>query len=166
MIAAGNDQLFMLMADALGAPQIALDARFASNDLRCRHRPAMAGAIEAVTKTRPMQHWIDRLNEAGVPCAPINTIDKLFDHPQLKARDMIVKVKGEGAREVRTAGNPIRMSGFVPADPLMPLRAPGLDEHREAILAEVMAIGAYRPASAPEPLQLTQRPATQLRCSA
>jgi len=67
VIAAGNDQLFMLMADALGATEIALDPRFLTNDLRCRNRPAMAQAIEAVTKTQPQQHWIDRLNAAVCP---------------------------------------------------------------------------------------------------
>ena len=81
------------MADALGAPELALHPLFATNDLRCRNRPAMVAAIEAVTKTQNVQHWIDKLNAAGVPCSPINTIDKLFNHPQLLARDMIIKVK-------------------------------------------------------------------------
>ena len=164
VIAAGNDQLFLLMADALDAPQMALDPRFMSNDLRCRNRPAMAQAIEAVTKTQPMQLWIDRLNDAGVPCAPINTIDKLFDHPQLAAREMIIKVKGKGSREVRTAGNPIRMTGFAQPDHSKAIPAPALDEHREAILAEVMlSCGAYLPSSAPvldEPSSLDQRGAS------
>src|SRR5258706_5713275 len=144
VIAAGNDQLFMIMADALGASTLALDPRFISNDLRCRNRPAMAAAIEAVTRTRPMQHWIDRLNDAGVPCAPINTIDKLFDHPQLAARQMIIKVKGQGPHEVRTAGNPIRMSGFAESNPNHAIAAPALNQHRELLLAEFMATsGAY-----------------------
>lgn len=86
VIAAGNDTLFLLMADALGHPEVALDERFLSNDLRCTNRPAMVKAIEAITTQAPIEHWIDRLNAAGVPCAPINTIDRLFDHPQLRAR--------------------------------------------------------------------------------
>ena len=152
VIAAGNDQLFMLMADALGAPQIALDARFVSNDLRCRNRGALVHAIEAVTTTQPQQHWIDRLNAAGVPCAPINTIDKLFTHPQLLAREMIIQVQGEHGRPVRTAGNPIKMSGFAPVDAKTPIEAPSLDQHREAMLAEIMrGTGDYAPATPCEP---------------
>lgn len=139
IIAAGNDTLFLLMADAIGAPRLALDPRFATNDLRCQNRPAMIEAIEAVTKTQPVSHWVEKLNEAGVPCSPINTIDKLFDHPQLKARDMIIKVKGVGQRALRTGGNPIRMSGYVGNNTTDPICAPGLDQHREAILAEFMA---------------------------
>lgn len=111
----------------------------------------MVAAIEEITCTRPIEHWIERLNEAGVPCGPINTIDKLFDHPQLLARNMIVQVKGTADRAVRTAGNPIKLSGFADIDITTPLRAPGLDEHRERILAELMsATGGYAPAKHPE----------------
>lgn len=153
VIAAGNDQLFMLMAEALGSPALALDARFLSNDLRCRNRPAMVEAIEAITGTEVIEHWIDRLNQAGVPCAPINTIDRLFDHPQLLARNMIIQVQGTSERPVHTAGNPIKLSGFEDIDVDTPIRAPGLDEHRERILAELMSgTGDYAPAERPADL--------------
>jgi CoA:oxalate CoA-transferase len=139
IIAAGNDTLFMLMADALGSPALALDPRFMTNDLRCINRPAMVKAIEAITTAEPVQHWIAKLNEVGVPCSPINTIDRLFDHPQLKARNMIVKVKGQGGRPVRTAGNPIRLGGYAENEVETPAVAPGLNQHREVILNELMA---------------------------
>lgn len=139
VIAAGNDTLFMLMADALGAPRLALDPRFLTNDLRCRNRPALVAEIEAILTTRPVRHWIDAMNEAGVPCAPINTIDKLLDHPQLLARNMIVQVEGSAGRPFRTAGNPIKMTGHEDIDTSLPLRAPGLGEHRTRLLAEMMA---------------------------
>jgi CoA:oxalate CoA-transferase len=103
----------------------------------------MVAAIEAITTREPIEHWIAKLNEAGVPCSPINTIDKLFDHPQLKARNMIVKVKGQG-RHIRTAGNPIRLTGYAENDVETAAVSPGLNQHREAILNELMAThGAY-----------------------
>lgn len=146
VIAAGNDTLFMLMAEALEAPRLALENRFLTNDLRVTNRPALVEAIEAVTRTQPVAHWIEKLNELGVPCAPINTIDRLFDHPQLLARNMIVKVRGESGPAVRTAGNPIKIDRFVDFDPETPIPAPALNEHREDILDELMrASGAYAP---------------------
>lgn len=150
VICAGNDTLFLLMADALGVPQMALKPEFLTNDLRVQNRDRLVEEVEEITKVKPMQHWIDALNEAGVPCAPINTIDRLFSNPQLLARNMIVKVKGEGDTAVRTAGNPIKMSTVSEVDPESPIRAPMLNEHREAILAELMAKnGAYAPTSRP-----------------
>lgn len=146
VIAAGNDQLFMLMADALGDPQLGLNPLFISNELRCLNRPAMVKAIEDITRTKPISHWIDRLNAAGVPCSPLNTIDQLFDHPQLDARNMIIQVRGAGGRAVRTAGNPIKLSGYADIDASQPIRAPALDEHRERILSQLMSrTGDYAP---------------------
>jgi len=139
VIAAGNDQLFLLMADALNAPDLALDPEYSTNDLRVRNRPKMVAAIDAVTRTKPVQHWLDALNEAGVPCGPINSIDKLLDHPQLLSRNMIVQVEGQSAKPFRTAGNPVKMAAYKDIDPSQATKAPALNQHREAILAEVMA---------------------------
>lgn len=72
--------------------------------------------IEKALKQKPVTHWIDALNDVGVPCAPINTIDKLFDHPQLLSRDMIVQVEGPSKVPLRTAGNPIKMHGHEDID--------------------------------------------------
>ena len=70
-----------------------------------------------------------------------------FGHPQLLARNMIVQVQGTAQRCVHTAGNPIKLSGFEDIDVNTPIRAPGLDEHRERILAELMSgTGDYTPA--------------------
>jgi CoA:oxalate CoA-transferase len=154
----------MLMADALGSPALALDPRFMSNDLRCSNRPAMVMAIEAITTREPVENWIAKLNEAGVPCSPINTIDKLFDHPQLKARNMIVKVRGQGLRHVRTAGNPIHLSGYADNDVETPAISPGLNQHREAILNELMAThGAYSNAAPDDVMPTDIMPPTHCR---
>jgi len=139
VIAAGNDQLFLLMADALNASDLALDPDFSTNDLRVRNRPKMVAAIDAVTRTKPVQHWLDALNEAGVPCGPINSIDRLLDHPQLLSRNMIIQVEGESAKPFRTAGNPVKLSAYQDIDPQQATRAPALNQHREVILAEIMA---------------------------
>lgn len=139
VIAAGNDQLFLLMADALDASDLTLNPDFSSNDLRVKNRPKMVAAIDAITRTRPIQHWLNALNEAGVPCGPINTIDRLLDHPQLLSRNMIIKVEGEGAKPFRTAGNPIKLSAYQDINPEYARQSPGLNQHREEILAAVMA---------------------------
>jgi CoA:oxalate CoA-transferase len=144
VIAAGNDQLFLLMADAVGAPELAFDPRFLTNDLRVRNRAAMIEAIERITRAAPIGVWLDKLNEAGVPCAPINTIDKVLEHPQLLARNMFIQVQGQSARSVRTAGNPVKMSTSPDEDTLVVRKAPGVDQHREAILNELMSdSGSY-----------------------
>ena len=148
VIAAGNDNLFLALADALRAPELSVDARFLSNDNRVAHREALCETIDAITSTLTVEHWLHVLDEAGVPCAPINTIDKLLTHEQLLARNMIIKVRGR-AGELRTAGNPIKMSAFPDPDPQVPRRAPMLNEDREAILHEFLPTSPIRtPAAA------------------
>ncbi|MFM0336923.1 CaiB/BaiF CoA transferase family protein [Paraburkholderia fungorum] len=145
IIAAGNDQLFMLMADAMEIAQIALDPRFLTNDLRVQNRPELIREIESVTGTQPVSVWLDKLNEAGVPCGPINSIDAVIENPQLHARNMIIQVEGKAGKKIRTAGNPIKMSTSPAEDISIAKRAPAVSEHKEAILAELMsASGAYR----------------------
>lgn len=144
IIAAGNDTLFMLLAEALGNMALALDPRFLTNPMRVQNRPELVAEIEKCLASKPIQHWIDVLNEAGVPCAPINTIDKLFDHPQLLARNMIVQVQGQNEKPFKTAGNPIKLTGHEEINIDVPMNAPGLGQHREAVLAELMASrGSY-----------------------
>lgn len=139
VIAAGNDQLFLLLADALNAPELTLNPAFSTNDLRVRNRADMVIEIEKATRTKPVQYWLDALNEIGVPCGPINSIDRLLDHPQLLSRNMIVQVEGESAKPFRTAGNPVKIAAYKDFDPKTAKKAPALNQHREAILAEVMA---------------------------
>lgn len=144
VIATGNDTLFMLMADALGAPGLALDPRFITNNLRCQNRPEMVVEIETILSQHSVEHWINALNDVGVPCSPINTIDKLLDHPQLLSRNMIVQVQGQKGKPFKTAGNPIKLTGHEEIDVNVPMTAPGLGQHREALLAELMASsGSY-----------------------
>ena len=143
IVAAANDQLFMILADALGVPGLALDPRFMTNVLRVTNREDMVREIEVVTKTQPVEHWIDILNKAGIPCSPINSIDKVNSHPQLIARDMFVSVADSSGHSIRTAGNPIRIDDIV-NDVENPIPAPGLNQHREAILKEFLGrSGAY-----------------------
>lgn len=150
VIAAGNDTLFLLMADAMGASGLALDPRFLTNDKRVKNRTALCKAINAMTGSKPVGHWIAVLDEAGVPCAPINKMDSVLAHRQLIARNMIIKVRGESNRAVRTAGNPIKMPAYPDLDPDSAVRAPGLNQHREAILGELMAgTQAYAPILTP-----------------
>tara|TARA_B110000459_G_scaffold204063_1_gene263917 strand:- start:5662 stop:6933 length:1272 start_codon:yes stop_codon:yes gene_type:complete len=139
IIAAGNDTLFLLMAETIGDTALALDPRFASNPLRVQNRPELVIEIEKLLSKKPVQHWINVLNEAGVPCSPINTIDKILDHPQLLSRNMIVKVQGPNGKPFKTAGNPIKLTGHEEIDTDVAMHAPGLSQHRESVLAELMA---------------------------
>ncbi len=137
VIAAGNEQLFVKMAAALGRPDLTTDPHYATNALRTEHWEPLFAEINAALKSRPAAEWLDRLDQAGVPCGPINTIDKVLADAQVRSRNMVVTADDPETGKLVMAGNPIKLSAF--ADPDERKAAPRLDADREAILAQIMA---------------------------
>ena len=135
VVAAGNDLLFAKLADALGGPDLARDARFATNDARTRNHDALKPALEALLGARPVHEWLDLLERVGVPCGPINNVAQALADPQIAARNMVVSSVDPAIGALKMAGNPIKLSGF--ADPPTRGAAPDLDADRAAILKEL-----------------------------
>ncbi|MDE0456633.1 MAG: CaiB/BaiF CoA-transferase family protein [Chromatiales bacterium] len=136
IIAANNDGQFERFCCAAGAPELLEDPHFASNALRVRNRDRLISMIEAVTRTRGTDAWMEALESAGVPCAPVNTIDRVFADPQVEARGMQIRMPHPLAGEdVRLVGSPIRLS----RTPVSYRRAPPtLGQHTDEVLAEVL----------------------------
>src|SRR5438132_5962960 len=78
MIGAGNDAQFARLAAALGAPELAADPRFCTNERRVANRDGLRAALEARLLTRTRAEWRDALLEAAVPAGPVQTIDEAF----------------------------------------------------------------------------------------
>ena len=136
IIAANNDGQFERLCEAAGAAELLEDPGFSSNALRVNNRTRLIPKIEAITRTRTTAAWMAALEAAGVPCAPVNTIDQVFADPQVQARGMQIRMPHPLAGEdVRLVGSPIRLSGT----PVSYRRAPPtLGEHTDEVLAEVL----------------------------
>jgi CoA:oxalate CoA-transferase len=136
ILAAGNDALFARLCEALGRPALPADPRFATNEARTRHADALKVALEEVLRTAAAAHWVAVLEAAGVPCSLVNTVADAVEHPQVRARNMIVTAGG-----LRMAGSPIKFSAF--PDPPTRRPAPDLDADGEAVRREFL--GEHRP---------------------
>ncbi|MFN3199836.1 MAG: CaiB/BaiF CoA transferase family protein [Bradymonadia bacterium] len=132
VIAAGNDSLFQGLCQAIGWPGLAQDPRFVTNPDRTTHAEALQQAIESALGGHTVDHWLQVLEAAGVPCGPINTIERVLSDPQVQARNMVVTAIGEHGAPVQMAGNPIKWSAC--PDPAQRGAVPTLDGDREAIL--------------------------------
>ncbi|WP_339914291.1 CaiB/BaiF CoA-transferase family protein [uncultured Brevundimonas sp.] len=111
VIAVGNDGQFRSLAGALGVAGLGTDPRFLSNALRIEHRAALSAELSALTAGLTMQALMARLETAGVPCGPVNTVDQVFDEPQARHRGLVVEqTRADLAGPVRTVASPIRMS--------------------------------------------------------
>ncbi|MGH3625898.1 MAG: CaiB/BaiF CoA transferase family protein [Sciscionella sp.] len=110
MVAAGNDGLWRRFATAIGLAELADAPRFATNPDRVRHRDELLPLIEDVLVRRSTEEWSTLLADARVPAAPINTVDKALDHPQVLAREMTVEAEHVTAGTIRMVGSPIKLS--------------------------------------------------------
>lgn len=133
--AAGNDALFAKLCDVLGRPDLTGNPLFASNADRTAHHAALKDELEAVFRTRSVAHWLAAMEAAGIPCGPINSVDKVLADPQVQARTMVVTADDPEAGRVIMAGNPIKMPPF--PDPADRPPAPDLDANREHLLKEL-----------------------------
>jgi crotonobetainyl-CoA:carnitine CoA-transferase CaiB-like acyl-CoA transferase len=134
MIAAASDALFAKSCAALGMDALARDPRFASNPARVANRAAVLEALAAVTRTLSMDNLLARLQKAGVPAAPIQTIDKVAAEPQTEASGMLIAHKHARVPDYRAVGLPIRWDGERPGVSRVP---PLLGEHSAEVLAEL-----------------------------
>lgn len=128
IIAAGNDRLFAKLAIALGHPEWAKDPRFATNGDRRAHRLELVELIEGVLGTRTKGEWIDTLEEAGVPCAPIQDLREMLAEPQVEALGVLQGVPELGY-DLMTL--PVSFDGRRPP---ISRRAPTLGEHTKDIV--------------------------------
>ncbi len=110
IIAVGNDAQFRRMAQAMGRPAMAEDSRFVTGALRLENSDTLIPLLNSITVTRTMDAWIQVMEAIGVPCGPINTIDRVFADPQVKSRGIQIELPHQRAGTVPSVANPIRLS--------------------------------------------------------
>ncbi|GAB3184574.1 crotonobetainyl-CoA:carnitine CoA-transferase CaiB-like acyl-CoA transferase [Micromonospora palomenae] len=131
VVIAGNDGQFRRLCQVLGLPQLADDPRFGRNQDRTVHRDALRPLLVARLARRTRDEWFRDLTAAGVPCAPITTVDGGVALAEQLGLDPVVTVNG-----VPGARHPI---GFSETPPRYDLPPPGLDEHGDDIRAWLTA---------------------------
>jgi crotonobetainyl-CoA:carnitine CoA-transferase CaiB-like acyl-CoA transferase len=132
-IGGANQSNWERIADVLGHPEWREDPRFADNTARMRNRDALADAMNAVLRTRTRAQWMAVLDAAGVPAGPVHSLGEALEHPQTRARDMVVDLVHPDAGPTRAIGCPVHLSR-TPAQITRP--APRLGEHTREVLRE------------------------------
>ena len=111
VVAAGNDGLFRRLAQVLGHPDWADDARFVTNPMRVEHAHVLYPLLEECFLARGNEAWIALLDEAGIPCAPVQDVAGMLEHPQTKALGLLQAVPGSS---IPLLGLPLRLDGERP----------------------------------------------------
>ena len=135
IIALGNDTLWAKFCEHVNRSDLILDKRFQTNADRTENHSQLFPILSEIMSERTTDDWIDALGKIGVPCGPINAMDKVVNHPQVQAREMIARVAHQITGEVEVPGVPIKLSE-TPGDVDAP--APSLGEHTTEILTGVL----------------------------
>jgi formyl-CoA transferase len=134
-IAASGDHMFRRFCEAADAQHLLNDPDYATGAARSKNRKALNDKIGEITKKRPAQYWIELMNEVGVPCGPIYTIDKVFADPQVQHLEMARPVKHPKLGPLKVVGQPINMTRTAEPAELRP--TPDLGQHTEEVLREL-----------------------------
>jgi CoA:oxalate CoA-transferase len=143
VIAAGNNDMFVRIARALGHMEWCHDNRFRDNASRTEHHAQLKTAVESVLREYPVAHWLDVFRREQVPCARIQSIDDVLHDPQVMARGMMAVYRhAPSGREFEVVASPLQ--GFSRTREPTPLVAPDLGQHTDIVLTDVLGLSAER----------------------
>jgi crotonobetainyl-CoA:carnitine CoA-transferase CaiB-like acyl-CoA transferase len=145
-IAASGDQLFGRFCEAVGATDLLSNPDYSTGELRSRNRKALSERITNVTKTKSSAHWVKLLNDAGVPCGPINSIDQTFAEPQVQYLGIAKPVRHPTLGDIKVVGQPINLTKAPQPAEYRP--TPELGQHTDEIMVglghDAKAIAGFR----------------------
>ena len=111
VVGGANQRNWLRLLDALGASELATDPRFALNANRMANLKELEEELGRRFRTRSAAHWLKILDEAGLPCGPVQDMNQALADPQTIAREMVVEVDHPTVGPVKAIGLPIKFHG-------------------------------------------------------
>jgi formyl-CoA transferase len=133
IIAVGNDGQFVKFCEVAGRADLAAHPSYRRNADRVRNREAILALLEPLVRAQTVAFWVERLEAAGVPCGPINTIAQALADPQVAARALRIDLPHPLAGALPIVANPIKLSATPPTYERAP---PVLGQHTDEVLRE------------------------------
>jgi formyl-CoA transferase len=141
IVAAGNDSQFRHFVTAGGEAHLADDPLFANNPLRVQHRKQLIPLLEVMTRKKSKGEWIALLENANVPCGPINNFKEVFENEQVIARNVQINVPHPTAGNMKLVASPMKLSKTPTEVRMAP---PTLGQHTDEILRDDLKLNDQR----------------------
>jgi formyl-CoA transferase len=135
MVSVTSEKMWVNFCQVIGKPGLAADPHFGTNAKRVIHRETLVPMLEEIFAGRTADHWLDQLKTVKIPCGRVNTMDRVFNNPQIQALDMVVEVDHPTAGMIKLVGIPVKYSetpGSIRRPP------PLLGQHTDEILSELL----------------------------
>ncbi|MCS5592240.1 MAG: CoA transferase [Gammaproteobacteria bacterium] len=132
ILAIGNDAQYRKFCELAESPELADNPDFATNEARVLNRVTLIPLVAKYMGNHTTDWWIDKLKVLGVPCGRVNTIEQVFNHEQIKHRNLVKQIPDSNGKLIKTIGSPINLSET-------PLKyhsaSPNLSQHAVEILS-------------------------------
>ncbi len=135
LVAVTSEKMWDKFCQAMEIPDFIHDPRFDVNKKRVMNRDHLVPLLEKKIAARESDEWISKFRAVGIPCGRVNTMDRVFDHPQIKPRNMVVEVKHPTAEKLKLIGIPVKYSETPGSVRLPP---PLLGQHTQEILSDLL----------------------------
>ena len=132
-IATTGQRIWQRFCEAADATQLLKNPNYETGALRSKNRDALNAEIDELLVGRTNAEWVERFNEAGVPCGPIYAIDQMFADPQVKHLGIAQTVTKKDKSKMALVGQPMSLSR---TPSRLAVRPPELGEHTDTILKE------------------------------
>ncbi|HEY9566664.1 MAG TPA: CoA transferase [Thalassobaculum sp.] len=130
-VAPSHDVMVERFLGVLGLSYLLAEPDYSDNARRMANRPSLNARINAVTRGKPVDHWIEAINKAGCPAGRVMGLEEVFSDPQVLAQEMVIESQRPGRVPIRMTGFPVKMSA-TPCVVWMP--PPELGEHTDEVL--------------------------------
>jgi len=134
ILGCANDGLWERMCQAIDRPDLPNDPRFMTNTERVAHRSECIQLLSDIFQTETVSHWVSKIEEAGVPCGPINRVSDVVNDPQVLSRNMVVEIPHPNIPDLKVPYSPLKLAETPPSVRRPP---PLLGQHNEEILSEL-----------------------------
>jgi len=135
LVSVTTEKMWDNFCHVMEIPEFIHDPRFDVNKKRVMNREQLVPLLEKKIAARNSDEWISDFRKVGIPCGRVNTMDRVFNHPQIKPRNMVVEVKHPTAEKLKLVGIPVKYSETPGAVRLPP---PLLGQHTQEILSSLL----------------------------
>ncbi len=135
MVSVTSEKMWEKFCQVMGIPEFINDPRFDENKKRVMNRDQLVPLLEEKIAAGDSDEWISQFRGVGIPCGRVNAMDRVFGHPQIQARNMLVELEHPTAQKVKLVGVPVKYSETPGSVRLPP---PLLGQHTDQILSELL----------------------------
>jgi crotonobetainyl-CoA:carnitine CoA-transferase CaiB-like acyl-CoA transferase len=135
IIAVGNDSQYAKFCGVANIPELATNPLFSTNQNRVRNRAQLVPILESVMRTRTKADWLAALEDAKVPCGPINNLAEVFADPHADARQMVTHWQHPLKDDLKLVASPMKLSATPVRTDLPP---PLLGQHTDEVLQHLL----------------------------